>query len=180
MAQLQNFLGEKAQIAPWVVRHFPEHKSYCEPFGRDVSILLSKNPCGLEVFNDLSGEVVPALRFETKLSLDRNDLLWVPIRYRLSRVVFERMDLIRFIEKYDHADALFYVDLPGDEDLHQTLCAVLQGCQGSVVLRGCARNLPETICKGWTAIDGNGEQGRLWIKPRPVSDPRYAGHGSKE
>lgn len=50
--------GGKWRIAPWLISQFPPHKIYVEPYGGGASILLRKPRAALEVYNDLSSEVV--------------------------------------------------------------------------------------------------------------------------
>jgi DNA adenine methylase len=50
--------GGKWVLAPWIVRHFPAHRIYVEPFGGGGSVLLRKPRSFGEVYNDLDGEVV--------------------------------------------------------------------------------------------------------------------------
>ncbi|RTG93477.1 DNA methyltransferase [Thermus scotoductus] len=49
--------GGKWRLAPWIIRHFPHHDAYVEPFGGSAAVLLQKAPSPLEVWNDLGGEV---------------------------------------------------------------------------------------------------------------------------
>lgn len=52
------YTGSKWKIAPWVISHFPPHKTYIEPFGGSAGILLRKSPADMEIYNDMFGEVV--------------------------------------------------------------------------------------------------------------------------
>lgn len=54
--------GGKWNIAPWIIRHFPPHEHYVEPFGGGASVLLQKPRSALETYNDLEGEVVNFFR----------------------------------------------------------------------------------------------------------------------
>lgn len=54
--------GSKWKLASWVVRHFPPHRVYLEPFGGGASILLNKPRSELETYNDLDDQVVNFFR----------------------------------------------------------------------------------------------------------------------
>ena len=54
--------GAKWNLAPWIIRHFPAHELYCEPFGGSAAVLLRKERSLLEVYNDLDEEVVGFFR----------------------------------------------------------------------------------------------------------------------
>lgn len=54
--------GGKWKLASWIIKHFPEHIGYCEPYGGAGSVLLRKEPVKIEVYNDLNGQVVNFFR----------------------------------------------------------------------------------------------------------------------
>lgn len=54
--------GGKWRIADWIIRHFPPHQVYLEPFGGGAGVLLNKPRAELETYNDLDGAVVNFFR----------------------------------------------------------------------------------------------------------------------
>ena len=56
------WFGSKSRLATKIIRHFPNHKCYCEPFGGSAAVLLTKELSPIEVFNDLDGELVNFFR----------------------------------------------------------------------------------------------------------------------
>lgn len=54
--------GGKFRLAPWILKFFPPHMVYVEPFGGGGSVLLLKERVGAECYNDLDGDVVSVFR----------------------------------------------------------------------------------------------------------------------
>lgn len=52
------YFGSKFRLAPWILKHFPDHTTYVEPFGGGGSIMLRKAPSYNDVYNDLDHVVV--------------------------------------------------------------------------------------------------------------------------
>ena len=56
------WMGGKWRLAPWIISHFPAHRTYVEPFGGGASVLLRKPRTRSEIYNDLDGEIVNLFR----------------------------------------------------------------------------------------------------------------------
>lgn len=67
--------GGKWRLAPWIIQHFPPHRTYVEAFGGAASVLLRKPRSYAEIYNDLDGEIVNAFRIlrdrTTAIELER-------------------------------------------------------------------------------------------------------------
>lgn len=50
--------GGKWELGPWIIGHFPAHRTYVEAFGGGGSVLIRKPRAYAEIYNDLDGEVV--------------------------------------------------------------------------------------------------------------------------
>ena len=56
------YYGGKWKHANKIIKHFPPHDTYIEPYGGGANILLRKTPCETEVYNDIYGDVVNFFR----------------------------------------------------------------------------------------------------------------------
>lgn len=55
--------GAKWRIAQWVIEHFPEHRTYLEPYFGSGAVLFNKPRSLIETVNDLDGDVVNFFRW---------------------------------------------------------------------------------------------------------------------
>ena len=49
--------GGKFMLAPWIVKFFPPHHRYVEPYGGAANVLLCKQKSPREIYNEMNGEV---------------------------------------------------------------------------------------------------------------------------
>lgn len=51
------YYGSKFRLAKWIIKHFPSHEHYVEPFGGGGNVLFQKPVSPVETYNDLDGDV---------------------------------------------------------------------------------------------------------------------------
>lgn len=56
------WFGGKGHISGWIAAHLPEHDTYVEPYGGAGSVLFTKTPSPIEVWNDLHGDLTNLFR----------------------------------------------------------------------------------------------------------------------
>jgi len=56
------YYGGKWKLADWIIGYFPAHRCYIEGFGGAGSVLLKKKPARIEIYNDMSSEMVNLFR----------------------------------------------------------------------------------------------------------------------
>lgn len=83
---LVRYHGGKWRLAPWIISHFPEHRTYVEPYGGGGSVLLRKPRCYSEVYNDLDGEIVNLFQVARDHGAE--------LRRRLELTPFSRMEFM--------------------------------------------------------------------------------------
>lgn len=56
------WIGGKRRLADRLIRLFPSHKCYCEPFAGAAAVFFAKPPADVEVLNDVNGELINLYR----------------------------------------------------------------------------------------------------------------------
>ncbi len=60
--QIMKYPGSKWKVAEWIVKHFPPHKVYCEPYFGSGGVFFTKQPSYIETINDINGDIVNLFR----------------------------------------------------------------------------------------------------------------------
>src|ERR1700688_383977 len=86
-----NFFGSKTKLAPQIVQHFPPHRTYVEVFAGGASVVLSKSPSAVEVYNDIDKQLVTFFRVLrdpkriAKLRVAAEDTLYSRAEFELAK-----------------------------------------------------------------------------------------------
>lgn len=59
---VMRYHGGKWRLAPWIIKHFPPHTIYVEPFCGAASVLMRKQRAKAEVLNDMDGDLCNVFR----------------------------------------------------------------------------------------------------------------------
>lgn len=84
--------GGKWYLKDWLISQFPPHDIYVEPFGGAATVLLNKEKCNTEVYNDIEYTVFNLMRV---LRDNPQDLL-----SRLSQIQYDREVYLKYKETY--------------------------------------------------------------------------------
>lgn len=57
-----SYYGGKYYLANKLIKYIPEHNTYVEVFGGGAQLLFAKEPYGVEVYNDIDGNIVSLFR----------------------------------------------------------------------------------------------------------------------
>lgn len=79
MKAVMKYPGSKWRIADWIIRFFPEHHSYLEPFFGSGAVLFHKPRSNIETINDLDGNVVNLFEWIKKDPEQlAHEIYWIP------------------------------------------------------------------------------------------------------
>ena len=85
---IMRYHGAKWRLAPWIIKQFPNHYCYAEPFGGSAAVLLSKEPAAREVYNDKNDELVTLFNVIRDDDM-RRELLRLMVMTPYSRTEFD-------------------------------------------------------------------------------------------
>lgn len=87
--KILNYPGAKWRIADWIISHFPEHKTYVEPYAGSAAIFFRKEPSRIETINDIDCEVINLFECIRK---DSEKLAFLVMNTPFSRYEYESSD----------------------------------------------------------------------------------------
>lgn len=137
--------GGKHYLCHWIIEQFPEHRIYVEPFGGGASVLLNKNPCDVEAYNDLDERIVRLFRV-----LRKN-----------GQGFLDAIRLVPYSEK-EFKDASEYPD--SSDETEKAICDFIRwrqsfggkGLSFSYSTKRARGAIAGDVNAWWTAIDGLG------------------------
>lgn len=91
--KILNYPGAKWRIADWIISHFPEHKTYVEPYAGSAAVFFRKEPSRIETINDMDNDVINLFECIRK---DSEKLAFLVTNTPFSRCEYEtsRSDLV--------------------------------------------------------------------------------------
>ncbi len=148
--------GGKFRLAPWILRFFPPHTCYIEPFGGGGSVLMQKPRCRAEVYNDLDSRVVGLFR------VLREPYLAAELQRRVALTPYARDEL-----QWTYEPAVDAMD-----DAHKLVVRAFLGRGSDSATRGCRTGFRSQITEG--RYLPSYEWG-TWADSIPVFTQRLAG-----
>lgn len=102
------WIGGKGMFKKTILEHLPKSKVYVEPYGGAGSVLLNKSPAPVEVYNDLSGDLVNL--FRVLQDPEKNKAL----RKKIYHTLYSRSEFCKAVEMRNETDEIekawsFYV-----------------------------------------------------------------------
>jgi len=135
---LIRYYGGKWKFAPWVISHFPPHKTFVEVFGGAGSVLLRKPRSHTEIYNDIEDEIVNLFRV-----------------MRDTRQADELIRLLRLTPyaRTEYEDAMIIVDDPV-ERARRTIIRAYMGFNSLTVNPGVTSGFRQGFRQGGSVGDG--------------------------
>lgn len=93
MKAIIKYPGSKWSMADWIIQHFPEHRSYLEPFFGSGAVFFKKERSKIETINDLDGDVVNLFQWirddPEKLA---HKICWTPYSRQVYEDAYQAME----------------------------------------------------------------------------------------
>jgi DNA adenine methylase len=62
LGSIISWYGGKGSIKSWIIKNLPVSKTYVEVYGGSGAVIAAKEPCEVEVYNDINGDLVNLFR----------------------------------------------------------------------------------------------------------------------
>lgn len=109
---LLQYPGSKARLAEVIISMIPPHNTYVEAFGGSAAVLLAKEPSPIEVYNDISGDIVTLFRV-VRDAIRRENLsqllTWTPYSREELTNAAKLLAHRRVLDDIEHARLVFTV-----------------------------------------------------------------------